>query len=100
MIIGEVYDDTRSLPVAGASVEAIDPLSGTLLTTVQTDTRGRYLLDLGEQELLIRTSKPGFTTVERTVDASQVSFTEVLDARLTPLAASVTVSERVGSPSM
>lgn len=85
VVIGEVYDDTRSLPLEGASVAALDPVSRIVLGQTETDERGRYLLAPGRSDVVIRVTKPGFTVVERTAVTRRGSFAEALDARLTPL---------------
>lgn len=85
VLIGEVYDDTRSLPLEGATVEAFLPNSQTLLISTLSDERGRYLLDPGQSNVLVRVSKAGFSTVERFSSGLTGSFEELLDARLTPI---------------
>ena len=83
VVVGEVYDDARSLPLQGATVEALDRASHDVLATTQSDERGRYLLDPDQGDFRIRISRPGFTAVERTTVESRGSFAEALDARLT-----------------
>jgi hypothetical protein len=87
VFIGEVYDDTRSLPLDEALVAALAADSGDVLEQTQTDERGRYLLTPGRSDVLIQVTKPGFAVVERKAVSQQGSFAEVLDARLTPLGA-------------
>ena len=90
-ILGEVYDDTRSQPLGAVSVEVRDPASGAVLSQASTDERGRYLLAPSRVDVVVRLSKTGHTEVERFVATAQGTFAEVLDARLTPLAASQVV---------
>jgi len=85
VVIGEVYDDTRSLPLEGATVVALDPVSRIVLGQTETDERGRYLLAPGRSDVVIRVTMVGFTVVERTAVTRRGSFAEALDARLTPL---------------
>lgn len=86
-LLGETYDDTRSQPLGAVSIEARDAATGDVLAQGSTDERGRYLLKPGRVNVVLRLSKAGYTTVERLITTAQGTFAEVLDARLTPLAA-------------
>jgi len=55
-VIGEVYDDQRSLPLEGATIEVISASTGAVLATATSDTRGRYLLLPTETDVLVRVS--------------------------------------------
>jgi hypothetical protein len=83
IVIGEVYDDRRSLPLEGATVEALDRTTRQVLAATETDDRGRYLLDPGQIDFVLRISRQGYTSVERTTVDSRGSFAEAMDARLT-----------------
>ena len=86
---GEVYDDSRGLPLAGAGVtvgglpDTTDPLGrfGVFTTTPATPTTPTTVVTF---------DNAGFTSVERVVSVSSLTGTLVLDARLTPLDATVT----------
>ncbi len=95
-IRGEVYDDTRSLPLAEAAVQVFSSGGGQLLATGSTDERGRYLFDVDETSVRLRIDKEGFTTVERTLEEVSETLSEVFDARLTPLAAPQAVTALLG----
>jgi len=95
-IIGLVLDDTTSLPVASATVQYASNGSGTAKTDT-TDADGRYNLPTGDASALLTVDKTGFTSVERGVTVVQGSGTVAVDARLTPLAASVGIGAQGGS---
>ncbi|BBO87548.1 hypothetical protein DSCOOX_07280 [Desulfosarcina ovata subsp. ovata] len=97
VVIGEVYDDTKSLPLSEASVAAISSETGDVITQTQTDELGRYLLETGTSEIWVRVSKPGFTVVDRQIGSTQNSYAEALDARLTPVSQAVPVIATVGA---
>jgi len=97
VLVGEAYDDSRGLPLQGATAQAIDPVSGQVLATAQTDERGRYLLSPGRASVLVRVTKAGFASVLRGDGAPQGAFANVFDARLTPLASARTVNALFGS---
>ncbi|HSF18160.1 MAG TPA: Ig-like domain-containing protein [Vicinamibacteria bacterium] len=78
-VTGEVYDDTRGLPLAGATV-----------STETTNAMGRFGLSTNEASVTLRAERAGFTVVERVVVVDQVSGTVVPDMRLTPLDDNVT----------
>lgn len=94
---GEVYDDSRSLPLADATVEALTSDTRTSLIQAKTDEQGRYLLPPTQPEFIVRVAKPEFTTVERQVSILAGSFADVLDARLTPLATPQAVTAVLGA---
>lgn len=96
-VFGQVFDDTRSLPLAGASVEILSAVDGSVLATGITDDRGRYLFDPGAVDVLMRVSMPGYTDVTRGVIAAGATWAEMFDARLTPLAGPQFVEEAYGA---
>ncbi|HEX4913045.1 MAG TPA: PKD domain-containing protein, partial [Vicinamibacterales bacterium] len=86
LVTGEVYDDSTGLPLPGASVAVI----GSASAAAFTDARGRFMVaGTGRMRLIVE--KPGFSAVERTVDVPVQGVVEMIDARLTPLAAEVIV---------
>ena len=85
-VFGQVFDDTRGLPLTGASVEILSAVDGSVLAAGTTDERGRYLLEPGSGNVLVRASMPGFTEVTRGVIAASRTLAELFDARITPLA--------------
>ena len=96
VVIGEVYDDRRSQPLAGATVDALDKATRQVLATAVTDERGRYLVVPGHSDVVLRIGRPGYTTVERTTPESHGSFAEAMDARLTPRSAPKTIQALFG----
>lgn len=97
LVSGTVYDDSRSLPLAGATAAAYDPTNHTLLATVQTDSSGNYLLTPGQSSFVIRVTNANFTVVDRPVTNPQGQFFQPVDARLTPLAPTQLVSAVSGA---
>ena len=89
-VIGEVFDDVRGLPLAGADVEALAADSGATLGQATTDERGRYQLGPFPADAILVVSKTGFTSSTR-INVVASSATEVLDARLTAVEASQTI---------
>jgi len=85
VVIGEVYDDTKSLPLEGAAVLAVDPVTDAVLALTESDELGRYVLSPGRSDILVRVIRPGFTIVERWPSGEVGWFAEAVDARLTPL---------------
>lgn len=96
-IYGEVFDNTRSRPLASATVEMFDQDTGILVQTLTTDDQGRYFADPGYARMAIRITKPDYTTVFRQADTIADAFTEVLDARLTPLGNPSSVKAAMGA---
>ena len=88
---GEVYDDSRGLPLAGAAVmlltEGGEPLPVPIVATA--DERGQFTFPVKAGEAVVRITKPGFTTVERVVSIPPNRAVTALDGRLTPLDARV-----------
>ena len=93
VVVGQVLSDTTSFPVQGASVQAI---AKTALAD-QTDTRGRYSLQVSDSHLFVNVSSPGTTSVEREVFVQEGVGTVPVDARLTPLSAPVPVGSAGGT---
>jgi hypothetical protein len=81
---GEVYDDTTGLLLENAIVVA---RSADLTLEATTTSDGRYLFEVPADDYRISVTRPGFTTVERSVTLVAEQTLTVLDTRLTPLAA-------------
>jgi len=93
VVVGQVLSDVTSFPVQGASVQAIAKTG----LADQTDTRGRYSLQVSDSHLFVNVSSPGSTTVEREVFVQEGVGTVPVDARVTPLAAPVPVGSAGGT---
>ena len=86
-IRGEVYDDTRGLPLAQTTATLLAG-GGSALTTPTpspADDRGRFMLPAVQGNALVRVDRSGFTTVERQANVAGNAVVTLLDARLTPL---------------
>ncbi len=76
---GEVYDDSRGVPLPEVSVFVGSQ-------TLATDFLGRFAAATASAApTVVRFSKEGFTSVERFVEVDPLRGTVVPDARLTPL---------------
>ena len=93
LITGEVYDDTTGLPLAGVDVRAT--INGVARET-QTDLRGRFAIAGAAGAAAVRVTRSGFTVVERRLTVPDRGVVEMVDARLTPLAAGVDVEATLG----
>jgi hypothetical protein len=84
---GEVFDDTRGQPLAGAVAMLLSDGGGPLnpMPTTMADDRGRFTLAGRAGESVVRVQKPGFTIVERRVSIPVGSAATLVDARLTPV---------------
>ncbi len=84
LVIGEVYHDATSLPLAGAQVTLLNasgaPLSAAVATT---DARGRFQLPADVGAVRLRISRTGYTSVERSVTVQADRWVSAFDARLT-----------------
>ena len=89
-VFGEVYDASRGVPLAGAT---ITHPSG----SVSSDPLGRFYFFTEEATVLVRVEAAGFTSAERVVPVGSLQGTVLLDARLTPLAETVTVGSSGGT---
>ena len=96
VVIGQVFDDATGLPVADAPVSAASLTDGSILANTLTDERGRYLLEPGQADVLVRVTVPGFTESDRRLGPAEGGFAEVLDARITPLNDATTVQAVLG----
>ncbi len=88
ILTGEVYDDTRSVPLEGATVSITGADANGVLyaDSTTTDARGRYLLRANAGNAIVRISMDGWTGVDRPIPVAEGQAIELLDARLTPLA--------------
>ena len=95
VVVGQVLSDVTSFPIPGAVVQAITKTS----LSDQTDDRGRYSLQVSDSHLFVTamSAAPATTTVEREVFVQEGVGTVPVDARLTPLASSVSIGSAGGT---
>jgi PKD repeat protein len=94
---GEVFDDTRGQPLAGATATVL-AAGGVVLTAptpVAADERGRFVLPAAPGAAIIRVERSGFTSVEREATTTGNGVSTLLDARLTPLDGRINVLQSV-----
>ena len=91
LLTGEVYDDSRSQPLAAATITLVSDGGGALDAPVQTvaDERGRFQMPGRSGDAILRITKAGFTSVDRRATIPTSRSATLLDARLTPLDARV-----------
>ena len=87
LAVGEAYDDSTGLVLAGATARLLGAAASGSSPTATTDSRGRYVLQGTSGDGVVRVEKDGWATVDRPVTLASGVGTEVFDARLTPLAA-------------
>ncbi len=87
LLRGAVRDDSKGLPLTGASVTLVADGGGPLTApvTTQVDERGRFELAGRAGDAVVQVTKPGFTAVERRATIPLAATVRVLDARLTPI---------------
>ena len=93
LVAGEVFDDATSLPVVAATVTL--EVDGTPLpdpVSVTCDGRGRFDLVVTSSPVTVRVEADDYLPCWRRVVPVPGASTLVLDARLTPAAAPVTVT--------
>lgn len=88
VIVGQALADDTGLPLPGATIRMKD-------RTLTTDERGAYAIPASDVSVLITVASDGMTGVERLVPVEAGVGTAVVDARLTPLGAAVTVDGTV-----
>ncbi len=95
VIVGQVLSDLTSLPIEGATVQVADNPD----KKVDTGAEGRYAISTTEMYLFLQISNesPKVMTVEREVVAQTNAGTVPVDARLTPIAAPVTIDAAGGT---
>ncbi len=84
---GEIFDDAKGLPLAGASV-AVLPAGGASLAAPQpvgADERGRFELPVPAGAATVRITRNGYTSVDRSASPAGSAVDTLLDARLTPI---------------
>ncbi len=94
---GEVFDDSRGVPLGNATATLLMS-GGVALATPQpaiADDRGRFMLPAAAGAALVRLERSGFTAVERRVDLPGNGIVTLLDARLTPLDGRVNLLQSV-----
>jgi PKD repeat protein len=84
---GQVFDDTRGLPLTGATATLLADGGGALAPApaAPTDDQGQFALTGRSGEALVRLDKAGFTSVERQGGIPEGTAATLLDGRLTPL---------------
>ena len=87
LLRGQVLDDSRGLPLAGATVALLADGGGSLPVpaTTTADERGRFELAGRAGDAVVAVTKPGFTVVERRAAIPAGRAITLLDARLTPI---------------
>jgi PKD repeat protein len=87
VLVGEVYDDTTGLPLAGARVVLVgtDMQGRQYDVQAATDATGAYLLRGWGGQGVVRIARDAWTSVTRPVTLVAGRAVEVFDARLTPL---------------
>ena len=88
-ILGEVYDDTKGLPLAGVTCSLGGPF-------VLSDALGRFGLFTELPTVGVHCGRDGFTSVERLATLDTLAGTLILDPRLTPLAPEITPIDSSG----
>jgi hypothetical protein len=90
MVIGRVVSDATGLPVAGTSIQLDEQ-------TIAGRPDGRYSITTDKTAVLVIATRDGFTSVERAVTVTPQVGTVAVDARLTPLAAPVSLGTGGGT---
>ncbi len=89
-IVGQVLSDATGLPLTDATVHV-----GTDVRT--TDEQGRYTLPTDQASIALTVEHDNMMTVSRVVSMASGGGTVPVDARLTPLAAAVTIGADGGT---
>ena len=87
LLRGQVLDDSKGLPLAGATIALLADGGGSLPmpATTTADERGRFELAGRAGDAVVAVTKPGFTVVERRASIPAGGAVTLLDARLTPI---------------
>jgi hypothetical protein len=98
-VLGEVYDDVRSQPLAAARVRVVEAGGQTLDPPLElsSDARGRFSLPLAEGPAWLRIARDGYSDAERSVEVLPGGVSVPLDARLTPRAQAQAVDPVAGT---
>ena len=91
-VVGQVLSDLTGLPIAGATVH-LEPGAETTIA----DEQGRFSFATAAGPVVLSIEKAGLTSVQRDVTVEAGLGTVAIDARLTPLGASVTIDGAGGS---
>lgn len=97
-LAGEVYDDSRGLPLEGVAI-TLTRAGGQVLDPPQelvTDARGRYEAWLASGRAALTATKEGFSRSFRSVEVGAAEVAVPLDIRLTPLGAATSVNSSIG----
>jgi PKD repeat protein len=81
---GEVFDDTRSVPLGNVTATRLSGGGTAVGSSAIVDDRGRFTLTVPAGPAVVRITRPGFTSVDRSATAAPNDATTLLDARLTP----------------
>jgi PKD repeat protein len=92
---GEVFDDRRGIPLAGATATALPSGAGAVPQSVAADDRGRFVAASAAGPTVVRIERSGFTSVDRAAAPLENAVTTLLDARLTPLDGRLNVLQSV-----
>ncbi|MCU1382349.1 MAG: Neogenin [Acidobacteria bacterium] len=98
LVIGEVFDDSTGLLLAGAAItlSGADSSGVAYTESATTDARGRFMLRAAGGHGIVSVTRNGMTQVDRAVDLQNGAVVELLDSRLTPLATPMTLSGVLG----
>ncbi|MEO8520719.1 MAG: PKD domain-containing protein, partial [Acidobacteriota bacterium] len=98
VLTGEVYDDRTGLPLSNVTITltGADDDTQPYAATGITDGRGRYVVRAERGVGVLHIAKSGFTSVDRQVSIVASRAQEVIDARLTSLEPSVSISPVLG----
>jgi hypothetical protein len=95
LLLGQVFDDAQGTPLADATALLLRDGTGDLASPLlsEVDNLGRFSFTAADGAAVVQISAPGYTEVERTGGVLPGLATSLLDARLTPRAASTTLLE-------
>jgi hypothetical protein len=100
VLVGQVLSDVTGLPLK----DAILQVAGQASQSTTSDAQGRYSIPVTSNQLFLTISQPGnsgsipaMVTVERQVSVQSGVGTVPLDARLTPIAAPVSITASGGT---
>ncbi|NOZ95862.1 MAG: hypothetical protein GXP47_14150, partial [Acidobacteria bacterium] len=99
LVSGEVFDDARSLPLAGARAAlVVDGTPQTDPLTVTTDARGRYQLPVSSSPVVVELSADGYLSCRRRIVPVPGAATIIFDARLAQAGAPVHLEDAAQLP--
>lgn len=94
VVVGQVLDDTTSLPLEGVSVRIVSGAGG---EEIFTDEVGRFALAAEDERVVLTAQAPGFTSADRHAAIASGVGNVVVDARLQTLADPVSVGAGGGT---